>query len=122
MNTQEETVDDGAGQQLQIPDPAQYGRIEELRISAVNTRPFSDRHLRVRLQARRGYRHGLEKLVDAYRNAGGAPSVSPQAVQVHELCMLGAWYRGELEDSTRRPTGQPLSRLRALLKRLRPTV
>lgn len=65
---------------------------------------------------------GLEKLVDAYRNAGGAPSVSPQAVQVHELCMLGAWYRGELEDTTRRPTGQPLNRLRALLKRLRPSV
>ncbi len=66
MKPLEEAVHDGAGQQLQIADPAQYGRIEELGIGAVDARPLSDSHLGIRLQARRGYRHGLEKLIDQF--------------------------------------------------------
>jgi hypothetical protein len=44
VKTLKEAVYDGAGQQLQISDPAQYRRIEELRIGAVNARPLSDSH------------------------------------------------------------------------------
>ena len=72
----------------------------------------------------RGVRHplkvegGLERLVEVYLEAGGAEWVTPDAVRVHELAMVGSWHRGALEGEPGLHPGTTLPRLRALLSRL----
>lgn len=54
---------------------------------------------------------GLERLLEAYANAGGAP-IAPSDVRFHELCLVARWCR----DDTERPE-ESLARLRRILGR-----
>lgn len=58
---------------------------------------------------------GLERLLDAYQAAQGAP-VTVQHVRVHELCLAGHWLRQALERP--RGEGEPPDEAKARIARI----
>ena len=44
---------------------------------------------------------GAQRLLDAYHDSGGSPSVSLDHVRIHELALAAAWYSGGLADPER---------------------
>jgi aminoglycoside phosphotransferase (APT) family kinase protein len=61
---------------------------------------------------------GMERLLDAYANAGGA-DVTRAHVQVHELAMVARWYQDALEGRSRHAPQHYLQLLRGMLGRVR---
>ena len=60
---------------------------------------------------------GLERLLGAYAEAGGA-DVSPTDVSFYEVCLAIGWYARSLEPGARgHPPEQELIRLRGILGR-----
>jgi aminoglycoside phosphotransferase (APT) family kinase protein len=58
--------------------------------------------------------HGLERLLEAYRAAGGV-EVTLAEIRVHELCLAAHWYRSALQGQGSEPPAQALARLRRVL-------
>jgi aminoglycoside phosphotransferase (APT) family kinase protein len=61
---------------------------------------------------------GLERLLDAYRRHGGAQLTAAE-VNVHELCLVAAWYRAALAGPSPHAPAHELAQIRSLLRRLR---
>jgi hypothetical protein len=61
---------------------------------------------------------GMERLLDAYANAGGA-EVTRAHIHLHELAMVGGWYQDALEGRSRHAPPHYLQLLRGLLGRAR---
>jgi aminoglycoside phosphotransferase (APT) family kinase protein len=62
--------------------------------------------------------HGLERLVDAYRDHGGR-DVAVEHVRVHELGLIAGWYRKAVSGEEPHSPAHELDRMRSLLRRLR---
>ncbi len=63
---------------------------------------------------------GLERLLEAYRAAGGAPLAAAD-VRFHEICLAAGWYREALDRRGVEPPDQARLRLRGILRRARAT-
>ncbi len=59
---------------------------------------------------------GLERLLEAYEAAGGAPLAAAD-VRFHEMCLAAGWYREALDGRGAEPPDQALLRLRGILRR-----
>jgi len=62
--------------------------------------------------------HGLERLLDAYRDHGGR-EIATEHVRVHELGLIAGWYRAAVSGEGAHPPAHELDRMRSLLRRLR---
>ncbi len=59
---------------------------------------------------------GLERLLEAYEAAGGAPLAAAD-VRFHEICLAAGWYREALDGRGAEPPDQARLRLRGILRR-----
>jgi len=59
---------------------------------------------------------GLERLLEAYVAAGGAP-LDAADVRFHEICLAAGWYREALDRRGAEPPDQARFRLRGILRR-----
>jgi aminoglycoside phosphotransferase (APT) family kinase protein len=59
---------------------------------------------------------GLERLLEAYAAAGGAP-VTVRDVRFHEICLAAGWYRDALAGEGADPPDQARQRLLGILRR-----
>jgi aminoglycoside phosphotransferase (APT) family kinase protein len=61
---------------------------------------------------------GLERLLESYAAAGGAPLTAAD-IRFHEICLAAGWYRETLNGRGPEPPDQALLRLRGILRRAR---
>lgn len=59
---------------------------------------------------------GLDRLLDAYAEAGGEP-MGPAEVHFHEICLAAGWHREAITGRGPEPPQQTLARIHGILRR-----